>query len=180
MTPLAALLLCAASLQAPEPPRLLDRILAVIDGRPLLLSEVELVERLRGLPRERALEQAIDERLMFEQAVRLPQTAPSAEESERAQAALREQLGAGSAPADPEALEELARRQATILKYIDFRFRPLVRAERATRPGSGASDAASGDTASGEEELQARIEEWVQELRGEATIRYNPPEPEGP
>jgi len=69
-------------------------------------------------------------------------------------------------------------RQATILKYIDFRFRPLVRAERATRPGSG--DAASGDTASGEEELQARIEEWVQELRGEATIRYNPTDPEGP
>jgi len=63
--------------------------------------------------------------------------------------ALREQLGPGSAPADPEALQELARRQATILKYIDFRFRPLVRAERATRPGSG--DAASGDTASGEE-----------------------------
>jgi hypothetical protein len=173
---LAGWLLAAALPAAAEPSHLVDRILAVIDGRPLLLSEVRLVERLRGLPRERALEQAIDERLMFEQAVRLPQTAPSAEESERAYAGLVERLQAADERVDETALRELARRQATILKYIEFRFRPLARAEGALRPDPGE---ASEPGESGPELLEARIEEWVAELREEATIRYNPAEPGG-
>jgi hypothetical protein len=177
MTPLVGILLAAASLLGAEPPRIVDRILAVVDGRPLLLSEVRIVEELRGLPRVRALEQAIDERLMFEQAARLPQTAPSSAESARAYAALVEQLGETRAALDHAALEELARRQATILKYIDFRFRPLLRAERATHPAPGEGEPPPG---SGEEDLEGRIEEWVQELREEATIRYNPADPGGP
>ena len=154
-----------------QEPRVYDRILAVVDGRPLLLSEVRLVERLRGLGREAALEEAIDERLMFEQAVRLPQTAPTPGESERAYAELA--AGLGGAPDDPEALRELARRQATILKYIEFRFRPLVRAEQAMRaePGSEPLEEVDFDASAA---LDARIEEWVAELQGDARIRYNP------
>lgn len=169
-----ALLLAAggAASAAAQERRVYDRILAVVDGRPLLLSEVRLVERLRGLPRARALEEAIDERLMYEQAVRLPQTAPSPEESERAYADLVARLG--DAPPDEDALGELARRQATILKYIDFRFRPLVRAEQAMRAEPGAPPETAGGDA-----LEGRIEEWVAELREEATIRYNPEGPGG-
>jgi hypothetical protein len=166
----AALLVLAAP-AAGQSGATVERILAVVDGRPLLLSEVRLVERLRGLPREQALEAAIEERLMFVQASRLPQTAPSIGETEEAYAGLVEKLGGWAE--DETALRELARRQATILKYVDFRFRPLVRAERAMRPEAAAGDESS--TAAGE--LAERIEEWVAELREEAAIRYNPEPP---
>jgi len=172
---IAALLVAAASpAAATEAPRVLERILAVVDGRPLLLSEVQLVERLQGLAREPALERAIDERLMFEQAVRLPQTAPSSEESERAYAGLLARL-APAGPGDEQVLRELARRQATILKYVDFRFRPLARAERAL----DAAPAAEPEPVANPADLDRRIEEWVAELRDEAQIRYNPAEPGG-
>ena len=47
-----------------------ERILAVVDGRPLLLSEVRVLERLRGLDRQAAVDALIDERLMFREAAR--------------------------------------------------------------------------------------------------------------
>ena len=83
---LLACLAAAPALRAEEPASatLVERLLAVVEGTPLLLSEVALLERLRGVPRAEALEVVIDERLMFREAVRLSQTALTVEEEERA------------------------------------------------------------------------------------------------
>jgi hypothetical protein len=99
---------------------------------------------------------------MFAEAIRLPQAAlTDAEEN----AALRS-LSARSPGAlgDPDGLRRMARRQATILKYVDFRFRPQVR--------SAATDAEEKESLEAAE-LDARIEAWVKDLRAAAEIRYN-------
>ena len=185
--------LLAALLAAPGAAQgnVVERILAVVDGRPLLLSEVRVLERLRGLERNAAVDALIDERLMFREASRLPEAVVSAEEEERAyrDLAFRVPKGAG---ATEEELRRLARRQTAILKYIDFRFRPQVRVdeaqvraaweqERAARPETQAfeDDAARVRARLEGAELDQRIEQWVKELRAGAEIRYNssPPPP---
>jgi hypothetical protein len=133
---------------AAEPLRGAERIesvLAEVDGHPVLLSEVRIVERLKGLGRAAALEAAIDADLMYREAARLPQAAFGREEAEAACAELRQK-----APelADDVGLCALGRREAVILKYVAFRF--------------------TG------EDLDAQIEAWVKQLREAALVRYNP------
>lgn len=162
-----------------------ERILAVVDGRPLLLSEVRVLERLRGLDRQAAVDALIDERLMFREAARLPQAVVTEEEEERAYRELAARVPAGSGATEEE-LRRLARRQTAILKYVEFRFRPQVRVEDAeVRAAWDQESAARPDTPPFEEaapalrarleaeELDKRIEEWVGELRASAEIRYN-------
>jgi hypothetical protein len=187
--PPAVLLACVlgaplspAHAQEAAPVTVVERILAVVEGAPILLSEVALLERLRGVPRPVALEAVIDERLMFREAVRLSQTALTPEEEEAAFAGLR--ASAGDAGTEPE-LRRLARRQAAILKYVDFRFRPQVRIDddavrrewEATHPGDSPPPPPEGDAALRRlvaRELDAKIEAWVKELRAGAEVRYNP------
>jgi hypothetical protein len=181
---LCASLAASPALRAQEPATatVVERILAVVEGAPILLSEVALLERLRGVARAEALEAVIDERLMFREAVRLAQTALTAEEEERAFLGLRESArGAGT---DAE-LRRLARRQAAILKYVDFRFRPQVRIDdeavrrewESDHPGDAPPSAAESEATSrrlAARELDAKIEAWVKELRAGAGVRYNP------
>ncbi len=164
---------------------LLERILAVVEGRPLLLSEVRLLQAVRGLEERAALEELIDERLMLREAGRLVQSAVSPEEEERALARLRE----ASPPARAASLAELrrlVRRQTAIVKYIDFRFRPQVSVSEAdvrraydARPAGAAGAPALEEEAPALREaltqkaLDERIEAWVAELRAAADIRYN-------
>lgn len=139
---LAVLLLCLAQgLAAGER---VESVLADVDGLPVLLSEVRIVERLKGLTREAALESAIDAGLMYREAARLSQASVSAEDAERACADLR-----AKAPElqDDPGLCAVARREAVILKYVAFRF---------TGP-----------------DLDAQIEAWVKQLRETAVVRYN-------
>jgi hypothetical protein len=183
----AAAAILAGLLAAPGAAQgnVVERILAVVDGRPLLLSEVRVLERLRGLERKAAVDALIDERLMFREAARLPEAVVSAEEEERAyrDIAARVPTGAG---ATEEELRRLARRQTAILKYIDFRFRPQVRVEdaavraaweqeRAARPETPAFEESAPRVRARLEgaELDQRIEQWVKELRAGAEIRYN-------
>jgi hypothetical protein len=183
----AAALLVTALLAAPAAAQanVVERILAVVDGRPLLLSEVRVLERLRGLPLQAAVDALIDERLMFREASRLPEAVVTAEEEERAYRDLAARVSSG-AGATEEDLRRLARRQTSILKYIDFRFRPQVRVddaevraawdqERAARPGTEAFEDAAPRVRARLEgaELDRRIEQWVKELRAGAEIRYN-------
>ena len=183
----AAAVILGALLAAPGAAQgyVVERILAVVDGRPLLLSEVMVLERLRGLERKAAVDALIDERLMFREAARLPEAVVSAEEEERAYRNLAARLPAAAAASEDD-LRRLARRQTAILKYIDFRFRPQVRVEeaavrsaweqdRAARPDTPPfEDAAAGVRARLEAaELDQRIEQWVKELRAGAEIRYN-------
>ena len=168
--------------QEPAAATVVERILAVVEGTPILLSEVALLERLRGVPRSEALEAVIDERLMFREAVRLSQTALTAEEEESAFLGLR--ASARGAGTDAE-LRRLARRQAAILKYVDFRFRPQVRIDdeairrewESTHPADSPPSEAEGEAIERRlalRELDAKIEAWVKELRAGAEVRYNP------
>ncbi len=180
------MLLLVLGSAAAAPAEVVERIPAVVDGRPVLQSDVRLMEEVRGLPAERALEAVIDERLMFAEASRVPQAAVSPEEEERAlarlletQPALRERV--------PEAdLRRLVRRQLAIVKYVEFRFRPQVRVtaeevERAYAAEHGGKEGAPPLAAVAvplEEKLtraalDARLETWVRELRAAADVRYN-------
>jgi hypothetical protein len=176
---LLALLLGAVSARA----GVVERILAVVDGRPVLLSDVTVFARVRGQEERAALDGLIDEQLMYREAVRLPQAAVSAEEEERALASLLARHPA-SGPAEEEQLRRLARREAAILKYVEFRFRPQVRVteeavraayDAAARPGGPAFEDAAPAIRErlAAEDLSRRIEEWVKELRQAAQIRYN-------
>ena len=175
----AVLLLLAASGHA----GVVERILAVVDGRPVLLSEVAVFERVRGETQRQALEGLIDEQLMYREAARLPQASLTADEEQRAFASLRAQLPSASTD-EEEQLRRLSRRQAAILKYVGFRFRPQVRvseeAVRAAYEAEGRGEDGSFEEAApgirarlAEEDLSRRIEGWVKELRQAAEIRYN-------
>ena len=182
---LAALLAAPGAAQG----NVVERILAVVDGRPLLLSEVRVLERLRGLDRKAAVDALIDERLMFREAARLPQAVVTAEEEERAFRDLAARVPSGVGATEDD-LRRLARRQTAILKYIDFRFRPQVRVEEtevraaydlelSARPETPPFETAAAGVRARLEaaELDERIEEWVRELRAGAEIRYNPGPP---
>jgi hypothetical protein len=164
-----------------------ERILAVVDGRPLLLSEVTVLQRLRGLDRKAAVDALIDERLMFREAARLPEAVVAPEEEERAYRELAARVPAATGATEAD-LRRLARRQTAILKYVDFRFRPQVRVEdaavraawdqeRSARPDTPPFEVAAAQVRARLEaaELDQRIEQWVKELRAGAEIRYNGP-----
>jgi hypothetical protein len=163
-----------------------ERILAVMDGRPLMLSEVRLMQQLRGLDRPGALEALVDEELMLREASRLAPSVVSEEEEQRAYLSLLQRNPGASALPEVD-LRRLVRRQAAILKYIEFRFRPQVQvADAAVRaayekeygaPADGRDfDAAAGEIRRrlGDRELDEKIEAWIKELRSGAEIRYNP------
>jgi len=173
---------------------LVERILAVVDDRPLFLSEVRTLGQVRRLDSAAALEAAIDERLMYAEAARLPQAEVAEEEVERALALLAETSPEVVSTVPAPELRRLLRRQATIVKYVEFRFRPQVRIapaqvreawerERAAN-GPGFEEAAPAVRARLERRaVDERIEEWVSDLRARAEVRYVPAEgsaPEGP
>jgi hypothetical protein len=161
---LAAFLLALGPSRPASPAEVIEAILAVVQERPILLSEVRVVQEVRDLARAPALQALIDERLMFEQAARLPQSAVTDVEVDRGVAGLlasKPTLAGRVAEAD---LRRLVRRQAAILKFVEFRFRPQVRV---------ADDLPAEERdAEVRRALDERIEAWVKELRAGAEIRY--------
>jgi len=191
-----------ASPQAISPPRtqIVERVVAVVDERPLLLSDVRTQRAVSGLAEEAALEAAIDERLMHAEAARIPQAeVPAADEDKALALLLETQPALRSQVAEPN-LRRLLRRQIAILKYVEFRFRPQVRVSdeevrRAWEEGQAGRPA--GPALEDEQEairarlerraLDERVEGWVKELRARADVRYvlSPPgsgalAPQGP
>lgn len=168
---------------------LVDRIVAVVEGRPVLLSEVRGMEQVSGRSPAEALEALIDERLMIREAARLPQATLTAEEEERAFESLRARASAAASVPERD-LRQIARRQATIVKYVEFRFRPQVRVdEDAVRRAyeeawSGRAEAPDFEAAApalrrrlAEDDLRQRMEAWVKDLRAGADVRYNADSP---
>jgi hypothetical protein len=172
---------------------LLERIVAVVDGRPLLLSEVRALQVLKGLDQDQAREKAIDARLMYQEAARLPQADVSAEDEDRALAQLGKQRPDVRGRIEEEELRRLVRRELAILKYVEFRFRPQLgvsdddvrRAFEAERAGK--EDVAPVVGGPSFEQVAAqirerleqraigeRIEAWVRDLRDRANVRYVP------
>jgi hypothetical protein len=186
----------AASAPPAPPPRVetIERIVAVVDERPLLLSDVRTLRAVRGLAEPEALEAAIDERLMYAEAARLPQADVSREEEDKALALLLDTQPALRTGVPEPDLRRLLRRQLAILKYVEFRFRPQVRVsddevrqaweeEQAGRPaGPALEDEQETIRARLERRaLDERVETWVKELRARADVRYvGPPPPGGP
>jgi hypothetical protein len=179
------LLALAALAGAPARGEVVESVVAVLDGQPVLASDVRVLEVVRGLGRAEALEATLDERLMFREASRVPQAAVTAEEEERTLARLLEERS-DLKTAVPEAdLRRLVRRQASIIKYVDFRFRPQVRvtpeevkkAYDAEYAGKDAPALATVSPALEEklarQSLDERLEAWVKEMRSAAEIRYN-------
>jgi hypothetical protein len=168
----------------------IERIVAVIDGRPLLLSDVRALMAVRGLDEKKAQEEGIDERLMYVEATRLPQADVRPEEEERAIAMLRETKPGVAAEVPDADLRRLFARQIAILKYVEFRFKPGIRIpdeevrrvweeEQAGRPaGPALEDEQAAIRARLERRaLDERIEAWVKELRARADVRYVEEEP---
>jgi hypothetical protein len=177
----------APAQEAPPPPRVetIEHIVAVVDEHPILLSDVRTLQAVRGLDQEAAREAAIDERLMYLEAARLPQAEVTREEEDQAVAGLLEAQPAlrGAVP-EPD-LRRLVHRQMTILKYVEFRFRPQLRVsdedvrraweeEQAGRPAGPAFEDEQEELRARLERraLDERIEAWVRELRGRADVRY--------
>jgi peptidyl-prolyl cis-trans isomerase SurA len=181
-----ALALGPAAAAAEAPAReVVERIVAVVDERPLLLSELRALMAVRGLPEPEALEAAIDERLMHLEAARLPQADVPPEEEDRALALLVETRGRLRVEVPEPDLRRLLRRQLAILKYVEFRFRPQVRVsddevrkaweeEQAGNPAGPALEDAQDEIRQRLERraLDERIEAWVRELRVRADVRY--------
>ena len=176
----------AASAPAPLVPalELVERILAVVDERPLLLSDVRALAAVRELSLELALEAAIDERLMFSEAARVAQAEVAPEQESEALLALvtRKPELVRRVP-EPD-LRRLLRRQLAILQYVEFRFRPQIHvsddavrsaweAEEIGRPaGPALEDARAAIRVRLERQaLDERIESWVKELRARADVR---------
>jgi hypothetical protein len=184
---LAGVPAAAAAGQAPAPARteVVERIVAVVDERPLLLSDIRALMAVRGLAEPEALEAAIDERLMHLEAGRLPQAEVPPEEEDRALALLLETQPRLRVEVREADLRRLLRRQIAILKYVEFRFRPQVRVgddevrkaweeEQAGNPSGPALEDAQEEIRARLERraLDERIEAWVRELRARADVRY--------
>jgi hypothetical protein len=162
---IAALIFLTAFTRTAGAGEVIERILAVVQDRPVLLSEVRVVQEVRGLSGEQALELLVDERLMFEQAARLPQSVVSEAEVDPEVAKLlatHPALAGRVAEAD---LRRLVRRQAAILKFVEFRFRPQVRVAEDLPPERRDEEVRRA--------LGQRIEAWIKELRAQAEVRYN-------
>jgi len=186
-----ALLVVASAAAQPTPQSVttIERVIAVVDGHPLLLSDRRTLARVRGLEDEAALEALVDERLMYQEASRLPQAEVRDDEIELQVVQLlagRPELRGVVEPAD---LRRLFARQLAILKYVEFRFRPQLRVSDEDVRAAFEADPTAGDSwEAARDELRARlerkalderVEDWVRELRGRAEVRYVGREPSG-
>jgi hypothetical protein len=161
-----------------------ERTLAFVNRRPILLSEVQLTRALLGLDEKEALERTIDEVMMFEEASRLLSDAPPPDNLAAAMATLREIAG----PEFPEAaLKRKALAQIAIASYIDVRLRPLIRVDDAevtkifnerlakeVPPPSFTVASVEIRELLQRRALDQRIEEWVTSLRRREEVRRPP------
>ena len=171
------------------PPAVVERVLVVVGGRPVLLSETQALQEVRGVAPSAALDLMVDEVLMYDQASRTPQAAVSALEVESARDALyekRPELRSQVARAD---LTRLLKRQMSILKYVDFRFRPQARptdeemqqafaedyGNRPEAPAFATVEEALRDRLV-RRQLDLKVEVWIQELRAATEIRLVSPQ----
>lgn len=166
---------------------IVERTVAFVNKKPVLLSDVELTRALLKLDEKEATERAIDEVLMFEEASRMVTESLPEEAVSRAVLSLKEKAGLEFSPA---ALRRKALVQLAIANYIELRLRPQVRVEdeavRQTFNDRVAKDpqtplfALVADAI--RELLESRaldqkIEEWIALLRGREEIRRVAPRP---
>lgn len=189
-----------ASLAA-QPPSgpVLDRVLAIVEGTPITLSEVREAIALNpgaAAPpsRAEALETLIAARLMEREARRYPPALPSEEETDRTLAALQDRFPSTEAYRETlfalgireDYLRKQIRRELTVQRYLDRRFRPLVQIpQRAVEdyyrtvllpdldagspPALAEVEVLIRDILV-ERDLNRRVSAWVDELKANASI----------
>ena len=144
LAPLTLVLGLAVPALAQEQAAVVDRILAVVDEDPILLSEVEqaialgLVERQAAETdeelRRRALRQLIEQRLRFQEIDRFGLGELPVDEVQRQVASLIDGLGGGERAAarlaelglDETALKQLVARQIMVVTYVEERLGPRI------------------------------------------------------
>jgi hypothetical protein len=164
-----------------------ERTVAFVNKKPVLLSDVQLTKTLLKIDEKIAVERTIDETLMFDEALRLITETPSEENVARAVQTLREKAGPGFTDA---ALRRKALAQLAISSYIELRLRPQVRVEddavRQAYNERVANDSQAppydilADAIRESLELKAldqKIEEWVASLRRGEDVRRVPERP---
>jgi hypothetical protein len=164
-----------------------ERTVAFVNKRPVLLSDVELTKALLKLDDKEAGERSIDEALMFEDASRLVTDSPPEETVATAVASLKEKAGPGFTAL---ALRRKALVQLAISNYIELRLRPQVRVEdeairqvfneRVARDPQSPPFVLVADSIRDLLESRAldqKIEEWVASLRRRGEIRRVPARP---
>jgi hypothetical protein len=169
------------------PGTIVERTVAFVNKKPVLLSDVELTKVLLKLDEKEATQSAIDETLMFEDASRLVTETLPEEMVTRAVRSLKEKAGPGFTEA---ALRRKALVQLAISNYIELRLRPQVRVEdEAVRQAFNDRVAKDPQTPlfalladAIRESLESRaldqkIEEWVAGLRVREEIRRVAPRP---
>ena len=160
---------------------IVERTVAFVNKKPVLLSDVLLTRALLKLEEKEATERAIDEALMFEEASRLVTESMPEEMVARAVLSLREKAGPGFTEM---ALRRKALVQLAISNYIELRLRPQVRVEdEAVRQAFNDRVAKDPQTPlfaliadAIRESLESRaldqkIEEWIALLRVRGEIR---------
>jgi len=181
---LVACLAGATAHALPPEGNVIERVLAVVDRRPILLSEVQVVQALRGIDRQAAIDALVDETLMYAEATRYSHAQPTPAQDAAALDSLRKAVPDGAVISESD-LRRLAHRQATIVKYVGVRFQPLIRVsddelhEAYERERSEGGSPAPFEQAAPELEqrlarqaLDRRVEEWVRQLRDAADVRY--------
>ncbi len=172
-----------ASAPAPKA-ELLERVVAVVDDRPLLLSDVRALAKVRGLDPGEALREAIDERLMYAEASRAAQAEVVPAQESAALAALLQKTPALRSEVPEADLRRLVHRQIAILRYVEYRFRPQVRVsdddvrrawerEEVGQPaGPALEDALETIRKRLEQQMvDEKIESWIKDLRARADVR---------
>ena len=165
----------------------IERTMAFVNKRPVLLSDVELTRTLLKLDEAKAVERTIDEFLMFDEASRLITQSPAEEVVVRGRQDLQAKAGPGFSFA---ALRRKALVQLAIANYIDLRLRPQVRVEDAEvrrvfnervvndpepPPFNLVADAIRESLE--QRSLDQKIEEWVASLRRREEVRRVTPRP---
>jgi hypothetical protein len=108
----------------------IERVLAVVDDMPVLLSETLALQRLKPYVERRRCRALIDELLMLRQASRLREAAPTRRGgAARATDSLIAKLGRRARLADPEALRRIAWRQSVSSNTSSLRL-PARRSDR--------------------------------------------------
>ena len=163
---------------------IVERTMAFVNKKPVLLSDVVLTQALLKLGQEEALQRTIEEVMMFDEASRLLEEPPPPASVEVAEQALLEQAPGFSAAA----LRRKALTQLAIARYIDLRLRPLVRVEdaevrklfnerQAADPQSEAFSLAAIQIREMLERraLDQKVEEWVASLLRREEVRRPSP-----
>ena len=176
----ALMLLCLTGLAAAAD-EVIEKTLAFVNRKAVLMSDVALTRTLLGGSDASALERTIDEVLMSEEAARLVSDSLSDAEIAAATQNLKEKTGAQFGA---EALRRKAVVQLIISKYIDMRLRPLVRIDDAEvrrvynerlaqdpfTPEFSTAAPAIREVLE-RRALDQRIEEWIASLRRRDEVR---------